>query len=234
MYYTAFTDNPEVRNKVILFDRKSEAESHCKDNQYGYTYIRGDFSRIGSYHTEEGQERILHYIRFAMEKSGRYYLDGNQWRYRDHTDDELLEGMRKMTFSDMVKEQRTKNYAVSKYRRPSRLKVFGQTYDLKSTNGWFQVEPDTDTATGTQYQMCGSLKEFWENYFEGEGQDPDNMTHVYYTDGTTWNSNDYGQPKRTGVQSAVISTGWGFICYNCTPTRYQDEYGEWYYDIEMN
>lgn len=86
-----------------------------------------------------------------------------------------------------------------------------------------------------QYTICNNLQEFWHNYDDGEGQDPDNMTYIYYKDGSTWCSDDLNEnPKRTGIQSACISAGWGFVCYNCTPTSYEDEYGMIHYDVELN
>lgn len=134
-----------------------------------------------------------------------------------------------MTFNDMVK-------MIRKGRRPAKMTIFGKEYPVDYTfgTGYVAFQPEGWGENWMQYEFC-NLKQFWERFDDGEGQDPDNMTHVYYKDGTTWTSlsNDE-EPRRTGIQSAVISTGWGFICYNCTPTCYEDEYGDTHYDVEMN
>ena len=172
-------------------------------------------------------------------------LDGTWWFTEDDdkvcskdelTDNELADkirlwmnkGVRKMDFNDMVK-------SIRKGRRPSKMKIFGMELPISysSYGGNIQFQPEGYGGLWMQYQMC-NIREFWRNYDEGEGQDPDNMTYIIYWDGTTWSSLDDDEPKRYNIRSAVISTGWGFICYNCTPTSYEDEYGETFYDIEMN
>ena len=231
--YTIFNPdgNPEEENVAILCSTKREAKFSLMD---GWYIIRGDWTRGD--HTRDGQARTVRFIKRAIngEMGGAdWYLEGREYKQNVHhwedDDDDLDEGVRKMSFNDMVK-------TIRKGRRPSKMKIFGQEYPISysSYGGNVAFQPEGYGGQYMQYQIC-NLREFWKNFDEGEGQDPDNMTHICYWDGTTWNSlSDNENPKRTGIRSAVISTGWGFVCYNCTPTSYEDEYGETFYDVEMN
>jgi hypothetical protein len=119
----------------------------------------------------------------------------------------------------------------TKYRVPKRLIAFGQEYTLD--NGYLQPEDDSDTASGTQYRFV-TKHDFWKEYDEGEGQNPDSTTIILYDNGRTWASYMDSKPDKSDMRSGVICTEWGFICYNCTPTRDDDGHGDYIYDVELN
>lgn len=128
-----------------------------------------------------------------------------------------------MSFNDMVK-------SIRKGRRPSKIRIGDKEYPIDK-RGWVGIE--LENGMWMQYQMCYNLNEFWDNY-EDNKDDPDALTHVFYKDGSMWCSDDDVPPKKSGVDSALISAGWGFVCYNCKPIVIEDEYGDLIYDVEMN
>lgn len=108
-YYTVFDRNGNIDevNVVFLCNRKSDAIHTC---QYiNGEMIRGKFADEHDYGIRYKQEGIRHKVIHFIEWAG-LYLDGMEWKRKqsddEFDDDDLEEGVRKMSFNDLVKSIR--------------------------------------------------------------------------------------------------------------------------------
>ena len=116
--YTEFNPDgdPEYENVAILSPSKKEALMNLI---HGWYIIRGDWLRGDS--SREGQAKAVRFIKRVIsgELGGKpYELHGVEWRlpktnWDDYEDDDLEEGVRKMSFNDIVKKQIAKNHGIT-------------------------------------------------------------------------------------------------------------------------